>query len=78
MPRYFFHLHNDIEILDEEGRECADLDIARREAFSEAREMAARSVREGHLKLSHSISVTDSAGETVVIATFGDAVRIEA
>ena len=30
MPRFFFHLHNDIEAPDEEGLELSDLEAARR------------------------------------------------
>ena len=49
MPRYFFHLHNDLDVRDEEGRELPDIESALRAAGEDARTMAAESVRMGTL-----------------------------
>ena len=76
MPRYFFHLHNDIETRDEEGVELADLAAARGLAEREARSIAAHSVTGGTLDLAHSIEVTDAGGTTVLRVRFGDVIEI--
>ena len=76
MARYFFHLHNDTYVEDEEGRECSSLDEVRLIAVSEARVMASINVREGHLDLSHAISVTEEHGQEMLVVRFGDAVVV--
>jgi hypothetical protein len=77
MPRYYFHLHNDLATTDEEGRELDDIGAARRAAEEDAREMAARSVQcHGHLDLGHYVEVTDEGGNSVVRVRFGEAVAI--
>lgn len=76
MPRFYFHLHNDEVSHDEEGKELLNSSAARQQALSYARDMAAVTVREGHLNLSHSIEVTDQDGESVVTLPFRDAIRI--
>ena len=76
MPRYFFHLHNDLETRDEEGLELPDLAAARNVAEQEARAMAAQSVANGQLDLRHSIEVIDESGATVLVVRFGEAVEI--
>lgn len=75
MPRYYFHLHNDMEVPDEEGSELADLEAARTLAVASAREMAAEAVREGVLNLDHSIDVTSDDG-CVLTVRFRDVVEI--
>ena len=76
MPRFFFHLHNDEDTLDEEGRELPDVAAAQAEALFDARHMAAESVRSGHLNLSHFVQVADESGKGLFRVTFGDAVAI--
>jgi hypothetical protein len=77
MPRYFFHLHNDEDTLDEEGRELPDIDAARREARADARHMAAESVSStGRLDRSHFVAVTRADGKLLFRVTFGEAVAI--
>jgi hypothetical protein len=76
VPRYFFHLHNDVDTLDDEGREFPDLESVRRAAQSDARQMAAESVMAGHLNLSHFIEVTDKSEQAVLRVTFGEVVTI--
>lgn len=78
MPRYFFHLHNDLEVLDSEGKVLASREAARLQAEREARVMASESVlTRGSLVLSHSIEVTDEAGEPVTVVRFGDVITVE-
>jgi hypothetical protein len=74
--RYFFHLHNDVESMDEEGIEFPDAASAIEHARDEARTMAAESVHQGHLNLFHYVHVTDEAGETVAEVRFKDVVAI--
>ncbi len=76
MPRFYFHLHNDIDSFDEEGRELPDVEAAREAALREARCMAAESVRQGHLDRAHYVAVTDENGDTLFSTTFREAVRI--
>ena len=77
MPRFYFHLRNDLEVDDEEGTEVPDLAAAREFALLNARSIAAENVHQGLLNLRHRIEITDEAGETVGVVTFGDAVKVE-
>jgi len=76
MPRFFFHLHNDDDTPDEEGRELPGIEVARAAAIADARHMAAESVRSGRLDLSHFVEVADAAGERLFRISFGEAVAI--
>ena len=77
MPRYYFHLYNDLATTDEEGRELADLDAARRAAERAAREMATQSMQcHGHLNLANYVDVTDERGKSVARVRFGEAVAV--
>jgi hypothetical protein len=78
MPRFFFHLHNDLEVLDAEGNEFPSAEAARRQAEREARVMASEAIlSKGRLVLSHSIEVTDESGGQVAVVRFGDVVTVE-
>lgn len=76
MPRFYFHLFNDVTSMDKEGAELPDEAAASRQAIANAREMAAHSVREGHLVLSHRIDVADQSGDTIATFHFGDVVEV--
>ena len=77
MPRYFIHIFNDLTAEDEEGVELADDRAALALAASEARILAAESVRmHGHLVLSHRREVRDGPGRLVGSVAFGDVVKI--
>jgi hypothetical protein len=77
MPRYFFHLHNDLDVRDEEGRELPDIESALRAAGEDARTMAAESVRMGHLNLAHFVEVTGPDGRPLFRVTLGEVVEIK-
>jgi hypothetical protein len=78
MPRYFFHLRNDMDVPDPEGQELADLDAARAQAVAYAIDMAAASVLEHRkVNLQHRIEVEDEAGQVLETVKFGDAVANE-
>ena len=76
MPRYFFHLHNDIDVIDKEGVELTDAAAARSFALSNARDVAAENVRQGRLNLTHSIEVVGTGGNPVMTVSFSDAVTV--
>ena len=44
MPRFFFHLYDDIVSLDPEGKEFPTLEAARQHAIKAARELACSEV----------------------------------
>ena len=76
MPRFYFDLHNDVDALDQEGKELDGLEDARKIALAEAREMIEASVAEGHIDLNHFIQVRDEAGNIVHRLQFGEAITI--
>jgi hypothetical protein len=78
VPRYYFHLYDDIAIMDEEGSELPDLAAARAKAVDTAREMACAEVLEGHLNVGHRIEVASEAGEVQLTVQFADVVKVEA
>ena len=76
MPHFYFHLHNDLEALDPEGRDLPDLAAARDAATRAVRELAAETVAEGRLNLGHFVEVADGAGEPLFRVAFGDVITI--
>lgn len=77
MPRFFFHVHDDLVAHDEEGLELPDLEAAQSVAIRGARDIACEQLREGKVRLSHHIEVTDDAHRTVLTVPFGDAFQVE-
>lgn len=78
MPRYFFHLHDDVDVEDEEGQELPDLDAARKRGERYALDMTAASVLETRkVNLHHRIDVANESGEIVCTVAFGDVLTIE-
>jgi hypothetical protein len=79
MPRYFFHLHNDVDSSDELGKELPDLAAAHAHALKMARfEVSEAAVRTGRIVLGHRIDVEDEGGSVLTSVHFGEAVKIEA
>ena len=77
MPHYYFHLHNDVDVLDEEGFDLPDVEAARAAAVKSARElMGAQIGDEGRLTLSDWIEVQDESGARILTIRFGDIVEI--
>lgn len=77
MPRFYFHLRNDLSVDDSEGRELPDLAAARVLAGKYALDMSAASVLEhGRINLRHRIEVADASGDTVATVEFGDVVTV--
>ncbi|MDQ4088113.1 MAG: hypothetical protein M3177_08935 [Pseudomonadota bacterium] len=77
MPRFYFHLRNDLAVDDEEGLKVPDLASAREYALFNARSIAAENVLKGRLNLSHRIEIADEDGRIVGTVSFADAVKIE-
>jgi hypothetical protein len=76
MPRFRFHLYNDVETMDPDGRVFPDFDAAHGDAIQNARAlMAADLTGKGEINLAHWIELEDEQGE-IVIVTFRDAVTI--
>lgn len=76
MPRYRFHLYNDEETQDREGRIFPSFDAAHADAMRCAREiMASELAAKGEITLSHRIELENEEGEMHIV-TFGDSVTI--
>ena len=78
MPHFYFHLHNDMDVFDEEGIELADLQAARERGIRYAVDMTAASVLEHRkVNLHHRIEVADEFGQVQHVVEFGDVIHIE-
>jgi len=77
MPRYFFHIYDDLVVRDEEGTELPDAAAARRDAVAGIREMMGEQLRCGRLILHHRVEVEDERGALVLVVPFAEAVTIE-
>jgi hypothetical protein len=67
MPRYYFHIRNADDIaLDDEGTNCADLNVARRQAFASARELLANAIKEGKEPVAESVVIADADGHELL------------
>jgi hypothetical protein len=76
VPRYFFHVYDDIIAHDEEGVELPNEQAARLQALIGARDLIAAQVKHGYLIRSHWIFVADEEGQVLFKVTFGEAVHI--
>lgn len=78
MPRFFFHLHDDVTAFDEEGKELPDLEAARAHAMVEALQLSCVSILENsRINLHHRVEVADDRGKVVAVVEFGDVVTVE-
>ena len=77
MPRFFFHLYNDMVVMDEEGRELPDAETARAVAVKEARQMMMEAVLKGDVVLSHRIVIEDESGSIIASVAYRDAVDVK-
>lgn len=77
VPRFFFHLYDDMITADEEGQELVGTLAARERAIAIAREMVCSEVLGGHLNLKHRIEVADESGKIIATVRFKDAVELE-
>jgi hypothetical protein len=77
MPPYYFHLYNDMVVMDEEGRELPDMAAAREHAIEGARSLMAEQIMAGRLRLQHRIEVADEEGRVLMTIPFRELVNIE-
>ena len=77
MPLYYFNLHDDIEVIDDEGRQLPDVAAARLEAVKGAREIICHQVMHGRINLSHRIEVEDEHRRPVLTLPFRSVLTIE-
>jgi len=78
VPRFCFHLYDDLDVLDDEGIELPDLEAARAHAVRCARVTFAETAKdEGRVALHHRIDIADGQGAVLETVPFGDAVRVE-
>lgn len=76
MPRYFFHVHDGISVLDDTGTELADIAAARAEAI----DMSGQILKDGSIGelwkgVPWRVEVTDSpdpGGRMFFVLNFGD------
>jgi hypothetical protein len=76
VPRYFFHVYDDVVAHDEEGIELPNIAAARLNALVGARSLISEQVKHGYLEQSHWVDVVDEQGEAVLTVTFREAVDI--
>ena len=76
MPRYFFHIRNDVHTDDTEGRELPDLAAAREFALDSARDLVCADIRRGWLNLDHNIIIANADGATLLTLTFREAFEL--
>ena len=78
MPKYHFHLHDDLDVSDEDGSDLPDLVAAQARAVSEARLLMCELLtREGRIALHHRIDIEDAQGAVLVSVPFRSVVTIE-
>ena len=78
MPRFFFHLHNDMDVPDDEGKELPDLEAAREWAFRSIRDLMGEMAKEeGRVVLHHSVDIEDERGNVLSTVRFSDVVIVE-
>jgi hypothetical protein len=77
MPRYFFHIHDAADLIDEDGLELPSAEVAKWEALRGARGLAAEQVLAGRLSLNDRIDVADETGAVIATVSFRDAVAVE-
>ena len=78
MPRFYFHLYNDIDAADDEGVDFPDLASARADAVRQARVTFAETAKdEGRVVLHHRIDIEDEHRRVLGTVYFRDAVKVE-
>jgi hypothetical protein len=78
VPRYFFHIFDDLDVSDDEGSQFADLKTARVFGVQNARALMCEALRvEGRINLNHRIDIEDEQGRVVGRVHFADAVTIK-
>jgi hypothetical protein len=78
VPRFYFNLHDDLDVLDDEGMEHPNLEAARTHALHCVRVTFAETAKdEGRVTLHHHIDIVDEHGVVLHSVKFGDAVKVD-
>jgi hypothetical protein len=78
VPRFYFHLLNDVDAPDEEGKELPDLEAALEHAKRSALFTASETLKEkAQLVLSHCIQIEDADGKVLDTIYFRDVLNVE-
>lgn len=70
VPRFFLHVFDDIETIDEEGQEFDDVWAAREAALEGARDLVCEQIRAGYLNLDGHIQIASERGEQLMRVSF--------
>lgn len=77
MPHYRLNLFNDVDVLDDEGYELADLAEAKEKAISGARGLISEHVRLGRpINLDHRMEIADDHGKVLAVIPFRELITI--
>ena len=78
MARFYFHLLNDVDAPDKEGKELPDLAAARDYAKVNVRYSAGEMLKEhGRIVLSHRIQIEDAEGNVLDTIYCSDVLNVE-
>jgi hypothetical protein len=78
MPRFFFHLRDDLDVPDDEGTELPDVESARQQALQDARSLMCETLAtSGRIALDHTIDIEDGEGTVLDTVVFRDALSID-
>jgi hypothetical protein len=79
VPRFFFHLHDDVDLPDPEGIEVPDLAAARKHARVTVLDLMCGAMKTGgRIALQHRIDIEDEEGRVLDTVRFADVVKLEA
>jgi hypothetical protein len=74
MPRFYFHMRTDQDlVLDDEGIELPDIDVAKEDALKAAREIMARKIRYGSDDFPDAVVIFDQDGKEIASVALVDA-----
>jgi hypothetical protein len=78
MPRFYFHLRDDLDAPDDEGLDLPNLDAAREHAADNARfTLAQLALEQGKINFEHCIDIEDEQGCVLQTVRFRDVVEVE-
>lgn len=73
MPRYYFHVFNEMETRDDDGQEFSGPDAARKEARDAAADLIREEIRAGRpICPDHRIEIEDEQRQLIDVLRFGD------
>lgn len=78
VPRFYFHLHDDMDVPDDLGVDLPSLEAAIAHACEQVRHLAGQRVIEaGKLALSDRIDIEDENGTVLDSVQFRDVIKVE-